>query len=446
MPGSGSIGTAIVNQVRGQASAAYKNAVPLLTNKNLTEVGSSILNFTPIYNEFVHVLFNKVTLEIMDRRRYQNPFRELTKGGSALGGVVQNIHVNPAEAMAYDVNATSRLLQNYRPDVAVEYYHLNRKDLFAVTYAREKLETAFTTYEQLDNFFGGLVDSLYTGNEIREFELYKATMASAYLNDVIKKAPIATPTLGNQSSAKAFIALLQSFSNAFKFPSTNYNNFQALAAKKGIAVNARKTWSPIDRQVIFMDSKLAPIISLEVLASAFNVEYAQLQQQVLYVDDFGVTGLLAIIADVDWMQVRDSKREFRDFENGATLTLSSFFHVWQYFNVCTFVNAMALYDPAAAPIDITANSGVTTTVGVDDTATADVTIEYKGTDYAENANVSFISTNNQLVVEYKPSTKKVKVATSKYAVPGEYTVLMLVEIIVNGVPVKDSVILTINVG
>lgn len=444
---TGDIGTALVNQTRAYASNSYKQAVPLLTQANLTQVGDAILNFTPIYNEFINVFFNKVTLEIIDTRSYQNPFRSITKGGSPLGGVIQNTHVNPAKPMPYDVNATSRLLQNYRPDVAVEYYNINRKDLFAVTRARQELELAFTSFENLDRFFSEIIDSLYNGNEIREFELYKSLLASAYLEDVIRKVPIKTPT--DKDTAVTFLAALQEYSLAFSFPSANYNNFQARAAAKGYSVAPRVTWTPQDRQVIIMDSKLQPIIGLYVQSSAFQEQYTRLAGRILYVDNFAVTGLLAIIADDAWLQVRDSKREFRDFENGATLTLNSFFHVWQYYNVCTWANAMALYDPDAKPIDIEVDGNTkdfVVSVGIDTSATATVKVEYDGTDYSDSAYIDFICSTNNVVAAYNPRTKEIKVVTNKHTPPESYQMLMVVTINVNGTPKVDSSILTIEVG
>lgn len=438
------VGAAIVNQVRQYASANYKASVPVLTASNLTNVGDAIMGFTPIYNEFLTVFFNKITLEIMDKRRYQNPFRELIKGGNPLGGVVQNSQVNPAHAMPYDVNATSRLLQNYRPDVVVEYYNINRKDLFAVTRAREEMELAFTSFNALDEFFSQLIDSLYNGNEIREFSLFKALIASGYLNSVITKVPTATPV--DEDSAYAFLAMLQGYSLAFEFPSADYNSYQALAAAKGYQVAPRITWTPADDQIVIMDSKLMPIINLYVRASAFNEQYTKLSGRIKYVDNFGVTGMLAVIADARWLQVRDSKREFRDFENGATLTLNSFFHVWQYYNLCTWANAVVLYDPDAVAQEITVNEGEAINVGVDASVSVAASIQYDGKDYTSVANVSFVSSTNNMVIVYDKANGLVKVVTNKYSVPGEYTILMTSAINVDGKPVTDSTVITVVIS
>lgn len=439
-----STGVTIVNSVRKYATASYQESVPLLTGSNLTDVGNAIINFTPVYNEFLSVLFNKIAIEIMDARKYSNPFRALIKGGSPLGGTIQNTQVNPARSMPYDVNATSRLLQNYRPDVVTEYYNINRKDVFAVTRARQELELAFTSYEALDSFFTTLIDSLYNGNEIREFQLFKSVMAISYLDSIIRKVSCTTPT--DEATAFQFLLKLQQLSIAFSYPSTNYNNYQTLAANKGFSVSPRVTWSPEDRQIIIMDSALAPVIGLYVKSSAFQEQYTRLAGRIMYVDNFGVTGMLAIIADESWLQVRDSKREFRDFDNGATLTLNAFFHVWQYYNICTWANAIALYDPDVEPIEITLNDGVDLEVTAGESLTVPVLISYKDTDYSEEAFVDFISSTNNVVYGYIGSKQEMVINTTKYSTPGEYTVLITATINVNGVMVSNSIIANVTVN
>lgn len=441
------IGQNIVNQVRSVASAQYKSAVPLLTSANLTEVGRSIMDFNPTYNEFITVFFNKVALEIMDQRKFDNPFRELTKGASPFGGVIQNTQVNPAQALPYDVDATSRILHNYRPDVVTEYYTINRKDLFAVTRAREEMELAFVSFENLDRFFTSLIDSLYTGDSVREFSLYKALIASAYIDGAIRRRAVKTPV--DKETAENFIQVLQGYSLSFRYPSSNYNAFQEIAAKQNKSVPPRISWSRPEDQIVILDSKLAPVISVRVLASAFNVEYDKLQARTLYVDDFAVTGLLGIIADVNWLQVRDSKRAFRDFENGATLTLNSFLHVWQYYNVCTFVNAIALYDPDAKPIKFTINDATEdykATVAVKSSTEVSLKLEYEDVDVTEGASVDFISSTNNVVYGYNPSTKKIQIVTNANSLPGVYTVLVQASILKDTVPIHESVILTVTIN
>lgn len=438
-----STGQAIVNQIRANASDSYRSAVAELNATNLTDVGTSIINFIPVYNEFIQVFFNKVVLSIFDKRQYTNPFRVLVKGGTPLGGIVENGHVNPATPIPYDVNATSRLLHNYVPEVQVEYYGLNRQDLFAVTRARQELELAFTSFEALDNFFSAIIESLYSGNEIREFQLWKALFASAYLQDIMRTMSAPLPT--DRASAYGFLEVLQQISMGMRFPGSRYNNYQALAAKQNLAVQPAITWSPPDRQLVIMDSKLASPIGLYVRASAFNESYTELEGRIMYVDDLMVTGLMAIVCDDSFPQVRDSKREFRDFENGATLTLNSFFHVWQYYNVKTWANAVAIYNPDAVAPVITINDGAAMEIGINEKQSYPYTVTYNGTSVEDNSYLTFTSTTNNVIIGYDPGTKMIKLATSKDSIPGTYTCLVSVTVDNNGMDVVDTKIATIKI-
>lgn len=443
MATKGSTGQAIVNQIRAMASDDYRRAVAELNATNLTDIGSKIINFAPIYNEFINVFFNKVVLSIFDMRTFSNPFRSVVRGGTPLGGIIQNGHVNPATPIPYDVNATSRLLHNYRPEVQVEYYALNRQDLFAVTRARQELELAFTSFEALDNFFTAIIESLYSGNEIREFALWKALFASAYISNIMHTVEVVTPV--DEATALEFLATLQGISMGFQFPSSNYNNYQTLAAAQNLVVNPAITWTTPDRQMVIMDSSLAPIIDLYVRRSAFNERYTMLEGKTIYVDNLMVTGLLAIICDDSFPQVRDSKREFRDFENGATLTLNSFFHVWQYYNVKTWANAVALYDKTAVKPLIVINDGQQLTVGTDEKAEYTYSVTYGGQDITSDVYLTFTSTTNNVLIKYNPVSKTINVATNKDSVPGTYTCLVTASYDVKGKQIVNSIIASIQV-
>lgn len=438
-----STGQAIVNQIRSMASDSYRAAVAELNATNLTDIGNKIINFAPIYNEFISVFFNKVVLSIFDMRTYSNPFRGVVRGGTPLGGIIQNGHVNPASPIPYDINATSRLLHNYRPEVQVEYYALNRQDLFAVTRARQELELAFTSFESLDNFFTALIESLYSGNEIREFALWKALFASAYISNIMHMQEAVTPV--DEATALEFLAILQGISMGFQFPGSNYNNYQQLAAKQGLAVQPAITWTTPDRQMVIMDASLAPIIDLYVRRSAFNERYTMLEGKTIYVDNLMVTGLLAIICDDSFPQVRDSKREFRDFENGATLTLNSFFHVWQYYNVKTWANCVALYDPNAVKPVLTINNGQAMTVGIDEKADFEYSVSYGDQDITGGVYLTFTSTTNNVLIKYNVATRKITVATNKDSAPGTYTCLVTASYDLKGKQIVNSVIATIQV-
>jgi len=63
----------MMNAIRSEATAEYKNAVPEATPFNLQEVGNPILAYNSVTNEFVDALVNKIIATIAYRMNWENP-------------------------------------------------------------------------------------------------------------------------------------------------------------------------------------------------------------------------------------------------------------------------------------------------------------------------------------------------------------------------------------
>lgn len=328
----------MLNAIRAEATETYQNAVPEATPFNLTDVGNPILSYTAVTNEFVDALINKIVASIAYRMNWENPLAILRKDAQPLGMDIEEIHTNPATAQAYDGTNTgmSALLTVTKPDTKAAYFRLNRTDKYTVTVERELLTNAFTSWANLDNYIGQIVDSLYNGNTIDEFKYTKQLVTDALDNNVINKSVTSNPV--DEATGKEFTKDLRSLSLLFTFPSTAYNNYVAMGG-----TGARTSWTPIDRQVIIIRADVATAIGVEVLAAAFNLSYSDYLARQIIVDNFGAhTECLAVLTDTRAFQIREKLRQFATFFNPSALAWQYFYHAWDTFSLSPFHNLVAL--------------------------------------------------------------------------------------------------------
>ena len=183
----------ILNEIRKYATGDYIKAVPEATRENFATVGSQILTYSLDSNEFIDTLMNRIALTVVNNRQFKNPLSVLNKGDIPLGQDVQEIYTNPATAQTYDGTSTE-LLREFKPDVKVAYYRLNRQDKYKVTISQAQLAQAFTSTNAFDTFLSSIMTSMQSGDEIDQFRLTKQLMSMAYERGTIKEININTDT------------------------------------------------------------------------------------------------------------------------------------------------------------------------------------------------------------------------------------------------------------
>lgn len=329
---------AILNGIREAASDNYRSLVPIATASNLQDVGNPILSYTAVRNEFLSLLVNKIALPIIKARRFRNPLAMLKREGSPLGYDEEEIGVNPATAKPFDAKSADLLAQE-TPDVKVAYHRMNRQDRYDCTIQFAVLRAGFTTWGGFDRLTDEIVQSLYNGNYIDEFEHTKKLIASGVADGSMATIPVAKPE--NESTAKAFVKAARTAFNNFLFPSTQYNSW----ARAGGAGAQYTAWSDKDRIMLFMRSDVTSEVDVEVLARAFNLESADLMGRVVIVPDFGdlegAENIYAVMCDFDYPVIIDKLFTVEDFRNGSNLSTNYYLHVWQTYSTSPLNNAVA---------------------------------------------------------------------------------------------------------
>ena len=95
-----------LNTIRAQASTDYQARVPVATRTNLATIGNVILSYTPIANEFLDVMVNKIAMTLVSSKTIANPLSALKSGSIPLGNDIEDLFVNPATGETFDGEST----------------------------------------------------------------------------------------------------------------------------------------------------------------------------------------------------------------------------------------------------------------------------------------------------------------------------------------------------
>lgn len=336
-----------LNEVRSTASNEFQKAVPeIRANMGIEEYGMPILNYAVVKNEWIDALINKIVLTIFENKMFNNPLKQLEGQAMPLGYSAENIYVNPAQGRNYNANDFQGLLQKYEADVKVQYFNINSDRQYPVTVNDVLLKRAFKSWDNLEQFIYNLTNSLYNGAYIDEYRYTKALVSNAYKNNyaVIEQVD----DLTTEEKAKVFTSLARQYFLNFQSPSSAYNAWQ----KVGGYGRAITTWTDPDRVCFIIRNDYRSYLDVNVLASAFNIDKADLLGRIINVDNFDEyddngnkvfdgSNIIGMIADLSWFKI-NTQDFYMDmpFRNPNNRSIQYYLNVIKSYNFSLFANAV----------------------------------------------------------------------------------------------------------
>lgn len=335
----------MLNAIRSEASQAYQDSVPVATAFNLQEVGNPIIEYEAKTNEFLSALVNKIVIQLIERKLWENPLSQLLRGQMPLGSDIEEIHVNPVEATDYDGGETGMadLLKMHRPDVASVYYRLNRREKYPCTINNQQLTAAFTSWQNLENLIAYITDSIYNGANIDDYRYTKQIISDAIAANQIVTNTVPIPV--NEATGKTFMKAVRGMSMNFLYPSANYNSYKLI----GGTGNPRTTWTKIEDQILLIRGDVAASVGVDVLATLFNLDYGNYLTKNIVLDNFNDETTLAVLADRRAFVIMEQLRRFATFYNPSSLSWQYFYHVWELYSLSPFHNMVAFSTKAPEP-------------------------------------------------------------------------------------------------
>ena len=329
----------MLNTIRDNATQTYQDRIPEATRTNIEDIRYAMIDDDNIQvaNEFMGTLLNKLVKSVVHTKIFSNPLKSLKKGKKPLGDTIEEIYNNFLKGTAYDPTGAN-LLKRTLPDTKTVYHRMNYKMKYPVTVNRDDLSRAFMSYDALEKYITGIINSLYNSAELDEFVNMKQILASAITKGAVKVIDIAEP-IDNEVNGKAFIKSVKTISGLMRFPSADYNGYLAVQDKDTVPV---VTFSRPEEQILILDTATDTSVSVDVLASLFNMSVAEFNDtRKIVIDTFPDADVRAVLVDEQFFQIFDDLFVIKAFENGDGLYTNYFLHVWQTIAYSPLVNAVA---------------------------------------------------------------------------------------------------------
>lgn len=388
----------ILNAIRNSASTNYRDFVPTATNtpESIRRIGEIIMQYTPLQNEFLNALVNRIARVIITSKMYTNPLSMFKKGLIDFGETIEEIFVNIANPHQYDVEESeSKVFAREIPDVRAAFHTLNYKKFYKQTIQKKDLNQAFLSWDGITDLISKIVNAMYTAANYDEFVTTKYMLAKAILDGRLTAITV------DGNDAKAAVTTIKGVSNSLTFMSNNYN-------AAGV-----QTFTDKNDQYLLVNSQFDSEIDVEVLASAFNMSKAEFMGHRILIDGFGtldvarlnalfkddpnyeepsedtlkaLNSIPAVLVDKNFFMIFDNMYEFTENYNGQGLYWNYFYHTWKTFSMSPFANAL-VFVPAVpsvtsvtvSPTAVTCKKGqsVQLSVSVDTENYAPKTVNWK---------------------------------------------------------------------
>lgn len=399
-------GMNMLNYIRQENGEEYARIVPEATEDNISRIGNILLNqaYQPQLNMFINTLINRIAMTMIENKSFNNPLAMFKKGSIPYGTDIQAIFTNPAQKESYEYSdvAMAKLLTITNPDTKVAYFRLNRRDLYTNTITREGLKEAFVDYDKFNDFVASIVNSLYSGNYIDEFEYTKKLVDGAYDNNKVIVSLV--DAVVDEASAKKFVKKVRATYNKFLFPSIEYNTYSKFSPTD----TPVKTWTDKDRICLLISADTMAEIDVDVLAVAFNMSKTELLGRIIIIDKFENPEIQALLCDESFIQIYDNLLRFDEFYNARVMAWNEYLHAWGTYAISPFANAVVFATSLPTPAtSISFGKTSSTITGIGTEGTLKLTIEPTNA----STDVEFISSNPEIVSVEKVDNKSVKVTS-----------------------------------
>lgn len=358
----------ILNAARADIGGAYAQDVPkaLADGTNLAAIGEVVMNNPAYPNQLYSSLANRIGMVLLTSKAYRSSLKSLKRGLMTFGEKVEEIFVAMAEPHDYNiVEAQTNVFKLETGDVYTAFHTLNYEKFYKKSISEENLRQAFLSPEGVYDLIGGLYESLYSGAEYDEFLTTKYLIAKMILGGFIKSTQIPAVTA---DTVKEVATTMAEASYMFRFPSNKYN------------IAKVTTFSRPEDLILMTSAKFGALNNFNVLASAFNMDKAEIEARHIMIDGFDIFDLdrldkllgndpeytrftdeqltllgsiPAVTFDKNWFMIFDVLMTYKEIYNPEGMYWQNIYHVWKIFSVSPFNNAMMYTDQTSSVTSVT---------------------------------------------------------------------------------------------
>lgn len=252
-------------------------ATPSLTNLNAK-------------NEFLGTVLNKIGMQTYASKAYLNPLAKFKKGFIENANEIEEIYISRVQGLTQDLTGATTLAR-IKPDVKTLYHNQNYGKCYSVTISDNQVRQAFQTKGGVQRLADEILSQQHTGVEYDEFVAMK-TAINDFALALPETAKRTITEVTDQTTAKEFVKKVKKDIGKMQFRSTTYCEYEQHTKQENL--------------ILFIHVDYQSEIDVELLASAFNIDKAELPTRVVFVDSFPDEKLRAVLLDEGAIKVFDT--------------------------------------------------------------------------------------------------------------------------------------------
>lgn len=311
-------------------------------------------------NEFMDSYVNRIGTQIVHNNVWDNPLTVFKGSNLRYGATIQESAVKWIKAHSYDVDDATLLKVN-RPEAAVWYHSVNRKDRYDITVELPDLQQAFADEMGLNRLIDAIMTVPRNSDNYDEYQCMLNQIAYYEKNwGFFKHHTVSEPT--DEASGKEFLKAVRAYAKKLKFPSSLYS---PVSAEYGIP-----TFAKPEELVLFITADAAASVDVDTLAGVFNLDKAEAAYRTIEVPELPVDGAYAMLTTDAFFVCNDYVYANESFYNPQTMSTNYYLHHWEVVSASPFVPAILFTTAAATSVDT-----VTQTVTGVNITSADTTVK-----------------------------------------------------------------------
>ena len=339
----------ITNLVASMGSADLHDRIGTATEQTMGKIGETILSYTATKNEFLDVLVNKICGQLFMNKVYTNPLSFFEKEPVPYGSTLESIFTDLIKAKNFNENfgtgdtEVGSLIGVEKPPVKTEYYSRNFAKKYKISISDQQLRTAFMNANGLQNLINQVLIVPTNSRNFDDFQMMKGLLANASTKEVTLSTGYATAS--DDKKAKELTKKVRALVDRFGMMGNVFN------------IQGVNTFTNPQNIVIITTPEVSAMLDVELLATAFNMEKAEMGRRIVKIDSFQKYNSSAnkfeadpkvelMIVDEDYIQFRRTLQVSESFRNPDHLTTNVFTHNQGICAVCGFVNAVKILNSA----------------------------------------------------------------------------------------------------
>lgn len=318
----------ILDKVRIKGTDDYQQRIPSATQTGVANTMRYL--FDPMnrqyLNDCVWSMVNRIGLTVMAQNAsFENPLSVFKKENLYWGSTVQEIAVKWIKAHGYKDDA-EELLKMHRPEAAVWFYEMNRRDQYPISWTDDELRQAFVDDFGLNRFVAQIMETPRNSDNYDEMNIMLALIRHYEQNLGFYKVHLdAVPS--DETTAKTLLKALRATAGRMQFPSTQYN---------ALNVTDIPAYANPQQMVLLIEPEYLASLDVDALSAVFQLDKADVPYRIVQVPSLGIDGAVALLVSTDWYQVRDTMYGTTQFYNPQTVSNTLYLNHWGIYGVSPF--------------------------------------------------------------------------------------------------------------